>query len=172
MKKIILSAVTIMTIGFASAQENSVKANPLSLFGGTDLVSFEHKLGYQTSGVVGIGISSFNLGGAKYSSLGGELQYRYYFDEALYGWYAGGQIGYSAGKVTIDGYSDYETNYSAFKLGPKGGYQFLWDSGFTLDLNLGFAYNKFSYADSNGSFSTLKASGLLPNFGLGLGYSF
>jgi hypothetical protein len=171
MKKIILSAVALMAISFAIAQENSVKANPLSFYGGTDLVSFEHKLGYQTSGVVGVGISIFNIGGAKYSSLGGELQYRYYFDEALYGWYAGGQVGYSKGKVTIDG-SDSDTNYSAFKLGPKGGYQFLWDSGFTLDLNLGFAYNNFSYANSDGSFSTLKASGLLPNFGLGLGYSF
>jgi hypothetical protein len=179
MKKIILSAIAICAFGFANAQENIIKANPLALLGGTDMVSFEHKLGDNTSILVGAGISNFKIGGAEYSNTGAEVQYRYYFDEALTGFYAGGQVGYSSGKVEIDSYNfvnftttTLDTKFSAFKLGAKGGYQWIWDSGFSLDLNIGMAYNNFSYKSSAAEFSTLKASGVLPNFGFGLGYAF
>jgi Protein of unknown function (DUF3575) len=183
MKKIILSAFALVTFGFASAQESAIKVNPLSLLGGTDLVSYEFKLGEKSTGIVGGGIGGFKIGDAKYSNLGGEVQYRYYFEEALKGWYAGGQVGYSSGKVkfentvSIDSNGNFvsgssETNFGSLKIGAKGGYQWIWDSGFTLDLNLGVAYNSFSYDSSDGAFSTLKASGVLPNFGFGLGYAF
>ncbi|MCL6461241.1 Protein of unknown function [Flavobacterium micromati] len=183
MKKIILSAIAVMAFGFVSAQENVVKVNPLSILGGTDLVSFEHKLGENSSFVVGAGIGGFKIGDAKYSNFGGEVQYRYYFNEALRGFYAGGQAGYSAGKVEIENSFSFddqgnmnsstnETNFGAFKVGAKGGYQWIWESGFSLDLNLGLAYNNFNYKNSDSSFSTLKASGVLPNFGFALGYGF
>ncbi len=183
MKKIILSLVAVMAFGVANSQENIIKANPLSLLGGTDLVSFEHKIGEHSSVVVGAGIGGFKIGDAKYSNLGGELQYRYYFKESLRGVYAGGQVGYSSGKVKLENNYSFdtngnlvsgtsETNFGAFKVGAKGGYQWVWSSGFSLDLNLGIAYNNFSYKSSDASFSTLKASGVLPNFGFGLGYAF
>jgi hypothetical protein len=116
-----------MAFGFVSAQENVVKVNPLSICS-TDLVSFEHKLGESLSFVVGAGIGGFKIGDAKYSNFGGEVQYRYYFNEALRGFYAGGQAGYSAGKVEIENSfpfdeqgnmnsSTNETNFGAFKVG-------------------------------------------------------
>ena len=104
MKKIILTAIAVFAFGFANAQENIIKANPLALLGGTDMVSFEHKLGDNTSLVFGAGIGGFKIGGAKYSNMGAEVQYRYYFNEALKGLYAGGQVGYSSGKVKLDNY--------------------------------------------------------------------
>lgn len=183
MKKIILTAVVVLCLSFANAQESIVKANPLAFLGGSDLVSYEHKLGENTSFVLGAGIGGFSIGGAKYSSFGAEAQYRYYFNEALKGLYAGGQIGYTSGKVTSEEYKfsftypyttlyEYSTTFSSFELGAKGGYQWVWDSGFCLDLNLGIAYNNFSYKDSGTGFDSLSASGVLPNFGLGLGYAF
>ncbi len=183
MKKIILTAAAVFAFGFANAQENVIKANPLSVLGGTDLVSFEHKLGDHSSILVGAGIGGFKIGDAKYSNLGGEVQYRYYFDEALRGFYAGGQAGYSSGKVKLGSAFSFneedelvsstnETNFGSLKIGAKGGYQWIWDSGFSLDLNLGIAYNNFNYKNSDSSFSTLKASGVLPNFGFALGYAF
>jgi hypothetical protein len=183
MKKIILSALAMFAFTLVSAQENIIKANPLSVLGGTDLLSIEHKLGDNSSILVGAGIGGFKIGTAKYSNMGAEVQYRYYFNEALKGLYAGGQIGYSSGKVKIDGFptitggtsivtTTNETNFSSLKVGGKGGYQWVWDSGFSLDLNVGMAYNNFSYKNSDASFSTLKASGVLPNFGFGLGYAF
>jgi len=182
MKKIFLTAAAVFAFSFANSQENIIKANPLALLGGTDMVSFEHKLDDKTSLVFGAGIGGFKIGGAKYSNMGAEVQYRYYFDEALEGFYAGGQVGYSSGKVKLDGVLTYsggafgtttnETNFGSFKLGGKGGYQWVWDSGFSLDLNLGLAYNNFSYKNSDAAFSGLEASGVLPNFGFGLGYAF
>ncbi|WP_158980842.1 MULTISPECIES: DUF3575 domain-containing protein [unclassified Flavobacterium] len=176
MKRIILTVAAVFAFGFANAQENVIKVNPLSVLGGTDLVSYELKLGEKTSFLVGAGIGGFKIGDAKYSNLGGEVQYRYYFNEALKGFYAGGQAGYSSGKVELGNSNSSttteETKFGSFKVGAKGGYQWIWDSGFSLDLNLGVAYNNFNYKDSNSSTSSLKASGVLPNFGFGLGYAF
>ena len=183
MKKIILTVAAVLAFGFANAQENVIKVNPLSILGGTDLLSYEVKLGEKTSFLVGAGIGGFKIGDAKYSNMGAEVQYRYYFNEALKGFYGGGQVGYSSGKVEMgNGFSfdqngnstttSEETKFGSFKVGAKGGYQWIWGSGFSLDLNLGIAYNSFKYKDSDSSNSTLKGSGVLPNFGFGLGYAF
>jgi len=181
MKKILLTAVAVFAFGFANAQENIIKANPLSILGGTDLLSFEHKVGDNTSALLGLGYGGFSIGGAKYTNMGVEVQYRYYFEECLKGFYAGGQIGYTSGKVTLDSpsisgynvvYKSSETNFSSMIVGAKGGYQWVWGSGFSLDLNLGLAYNNFTYKSSDAAFSGLQASGVLPNFGFGLGYAF
>jgi hypothetical protein len=181
MKKFFLTVAAVFAFSFANAQENIIKANPLSLLGGTDLLSFEHKLGENSSLLFGAGIGGFKIGDAEYSNMGAEFQYRYYFNEALKGFYAGGQVGYSSGKVKLETLSisssglttsTNETNFGSLRLGGKGGYQWVWDSGFSLDLNLGIAYNNFTYKNSDASFSTLKASGVLPNFGFGLGYAF
>ena len=169
MKKIILSAVAVMAFGFMNAQENIIKANPLSLIGGTDLISFERKIGDKTSLLLGLGAGSFKIGDERYSSFGGEIQYRYYFTEALRGFYAGSQLGYSAGKVKLS--SSNKIDFGALEIGGKGGYQWVWGSGFSLDLNLGIAHNNFYYEDSSSTIP-LKAKGFLPNFGFALGYAF
>ena len=181
MKKILLTAVAVFAFGFANAQENIIKANPLAVLGGTDLLSFEHKIGDNTSALLGLGYGGFSIGGAKYTSMGVEAQYRYYFEEALKGFYAGGQIGYTSGKVTLDSFdlvgfsmvsTSSETKFTSTIVGGKGGYQWVWSSGFSLDLNFGLAYNSFSYKSSDEDFANLKGSGVLPNFGFGLGYAF
>ncbi len=163
------------------AQENSVKANPLAVFGGTDLFSYERAVTDKSSGIVGAGFSSFKFGDFKYQTIGGKAEYRYYFNSALEGWFAGAGVQYQNGKVevdsgsiTFDGSSSTsdEINFNGIGVGAKGGYQWIWDSGFTLDLNLGLNYVSFSYDDSdNSTFSTLKGSGILPALGFGLGYS-
>ncbi len=174
MKKIILTAAAVFAFGLANAQENAIKANPLAILGGTDLVSFEHKLSDNSSAVLGAGISSLSFAGAKYTSTGAELQYRYYFDQVMSGWYSGAIAGFTSGKVTEPSFfnsPETETKFSSIKVGAKGGYQWTWNSGFVLDLNLGFAYSKFNYSDTGYS-QDFKASGVFPTFGLGLGYSF
>lgn len=158
------------------AQNIALKVNPLSFFGGTDLVSGEFKIGDNSSVIAGLGVAGYKIAGSKYSSFGGEAQYRYYFSEALHGWYGGAKVGYLAGKVKLEDYyndgTKYETNYGALNLGVKGGYQWIFGSGFTLDLNLGAAYSSFKYDDNSGNFSTLKGSGILPNLGFALGFAF
>ena len=46
------------------------------------------KLDENSTAIAGLGVAGYKIAGSKYSSVGGELQYRYYFKEALHGWYA------------------------------------------------------------------------------------
>lgn len=176
MKKIIFIFTACLTLGVAKAQENSVKVNPLAFFGGSDLVSYERKLTDNITGLVGAGYASYSFSSLKYTSFGSELQGRYYIKEALKGFYGGVQAGFSGGKVDMGvsilnpSTNDY-VSYTAIRIGGKAGYQWLWKSGFTLDLNLGYAFNKFSYGD-NGGLVSLAGTGTMPNLGFGLGYSF
>ncbi len=172
MKKLLLvAAFTVATMGLTSAQENAIKVNPLAILGGTDLVSYERGLNDNSSVVLSGAIGGYSLGSFKYSSFGGGAQYRYYFDEVIRGWYGAGSVAYQLGKVESEdifggGESD-EISFGGISAGVKGGYQWSWDSGFTLDLNLGINYVNYSYEDTdNSSFSSLEASGILPQFGL------
>ncbi|MDQ1096368.1 MULTISPECIES: DUF3575 domain-containing protein [Chryseobacterium] len=190
MKKLLLVGALVI-YGIAMAQENSIKANPAALLGGTDLVSFEHKFGDRISGVVGAGYGGFKLGGYKYNSYGGGLQGRYYFDEAMTGFYGALVADYLSGKVEIDengfnfnfgdteasGGSKTEINFSGFGGGLRVGYQWIFDSGFTLDLNVGASYRAYNYKWNNSAEEaeyegSLKGNGILPTGSVGLGYSF
>lgn len=190
MKKILLLAAFAVS-GFALAQDNSIKANPAALLGGTDLVSFEHRFGDHFSGVVGVGYGGFKFGGYKYKSMGGGLQGRYYFNEALRGFYGAVSADYLSGKVEIDyngfGFnwdtmeseagSKQEINFSGFGGGLRAGYQWIFDSGFTLDVNAGASYRTYNYDWKDSSQEamyegSLKANGVLPTGSVGIGYSF
>ncbi|GAB1857592.1 DUF3575 domain-containing protein [Flavobacteriaceae bacterium MHTCC 0001] len=180
MKKLLLCAViTVLGLTSVSAQERAVKVNPLALLGGTDLVSFETKLGEQSTGVVGAAIGGFKFGGIKYSSFGGELQYRYYFGDLLDGWYGAAGVSYQSGTtefetIGFDSSSSDEFDFSAFGGGLKIGHQWAWDSGFVIDLNLGASYKSFNYDFGDADSFTqelFKGSGVLPTFGFGVGYS-
>jgi hypothetical protein len=186
MKKIILTAAAVFAFGFANAQENIIKVNPLAFIGGTDLLSYELKLGENTSGLAGVGFSSYTLGGYKYTETGGELQFRYYAKESLKGLYGGLRAGFTSGKNTFDGGGfgfgpstlSLDTKFTAIKAGVKGGYQWIWDSGLALDLNLGLGYTKYTYTYDSTldaadiAFLNFNGSSFAPNFGFGIGYAF
>ena len=174
MKKILLAALTLLSMSFVKAQDNVIKVNPLAFFGGSDLVSYERKITDNISGLVGLGYSSFSLGSYKYTNYGSEIQGRYYFKEALKGFYGGAQAGFNLGKATLDaGFITSDVSYTSIRLGAKAGYQWIWNSGFALDLNFGFAYNTYSYnADAGTSTAGLSGGGARPNLGFGLGFAF
>ena len=170
----------MLALGFTTvnAQENAIKANPLALLGGADLVSYERAISDNSSLVLGAGIGGFKVSGTKYSSFGVSGQYRYYFKEALNGLYAGAIVQYLSGDVEYEDIFGFgaeidDVGYSSFGGGVKFGHQWAWDSGFLLDLNVGASYSSFSYDDSDDdAFVTgLKSSGVLPTFGLALGYA-
>ncbi|MDR2205912.1 MAG: DUF3575 domain-containing protein [Flavobacteriaceae bacterium] len=181
MKKLFLVGALAL-FGAMNAQENSIKANPLAFIGtGSDMVTYERVIGGTSSVGVGAGYGSYKIAGTKYTNIGGTIFYRYYFSEALKGWYGMANVAYNNGTIKYDqdffGDDDGEDKdkFNSFGGGVRAGYQFLWDSGFTLDLNAGFTYVSFSYKnDNDAGFGDLglKASGIVPSFGLGLGYSF
>jgi len=180
-KLVLLVAVTVFAFGNVNAQENVVKVNPLALLGGTDLVSYERAFGDNSSGIVSGAIGGFNFGGIKYKSFGAGLQYRYYFDEVLNGFYGGAIVSFQNGTTEFEdllgeGDSDDEFDFTALGGGVKAGYQWLFDSGFTIDVNLGASYKSFDYDFGENSDPTtealFKGSGVLPTFGFGIGYGF
>ncbi|TXF79080.1 DUF3575 domain-containing protein [Chryseobacterium sp.] len=189
MKKLLLVGALAL-FGAVNAQENSIKVNPAALLGGSDLITFEHKLGDNFSGVIGAGYGGFKFGSNKYTTYGGGLQGRYYFDEAMTGFYGAAVADYTAGKVKIENSFSFsmdpsmptetqsaEADISAIGGGLRAGYQWIFDSGITLDINLGASYKSFKYKWNNAADETfygdnLKASGVLPTGSLGIGYSF
>lgn len=183
MKKLLLcAAIAVLGLTSVNAQEkNVIKVNPLAVLGGTDLVSYERVLGEHTSGIISAAIGGFKLGDIKYSSFGAGLQYRYYFADVLDGWYGGAVVSYQSGKTELENgvfggsSSDDEFDFTAIGGGLKIGHQWVWDSGFSLDLNLGASYKSFDYDFTDGTDGTtqdlFKASGTLPTFGFGLGYA-
>jgi hypothetical protein len=173
MKKLVVALMLLLGTGVSFSQKQSVKVNPLAFFGGSDLVSYERAINNNMSGLIGAGLSSFSIGSYKYSSFGLEVQSRYYFKEAIKGFYGGGQVGFNSGTVELN--SPYLTSsdltFTSFRIGGKAGYQWIWDSGLTVDLNVGYGINTFSYSSSDAVLG-LSASGALPNLGFGIGYSF
>ncbi len=182
MKKLLLCAAFAgFGLSNMNAQENVIKVNPLAVLGGTDLVSYERVLGEHTSGIISAAIGGFKLGDVKYSSFGAGLQYRYYFEEVLDGWYGGAIVSYQNGKTEIDNgifggsSNDDEFDFTSIGGGLKVGHQWVWDSGFSLDLNIGASYKSFDYDFTDDTSATtqdlFKASGTLPTFGFGVGYA-
>lgn len=167
MKKLFLVGALAL-FGAMNAQQNSVKFNPLAVFGGSDMFTYERAVGEHSTVGVGAGFSSYKISEVSYSSIAGSLFYRYYFSEVLKGWYGNAGLSYYSGKTT---YNDAKDNYSSFGVNGKFGYQWVWSSGFTLDLNGGLVYRNYKYDSGNLDSSIFKANGVGPAFGLGLGYS-
>ena len=183
MKKLFFTAIlTFFTMANITAQENVIKVNPLAILGGIDLVSYERTLSENTSGIISAAYGGFKIEDLDYSSFGGGLQYRYYFDEVLSRWYGAAGLSYQFGKVESEnitvGGSSIDANkfdFSAFGGGLKIGYQWVWDSGFSLDPNLGASYKSFNYEfedEDQENLFDVKPSGVLPTFGFALGYAF
>lgn len=177
MKKVFLIALFAIG-GFTTmnAQENLVKVNPIAILGGTDLVSYERALSDNTSFMVSGAVGGFKFGTIRYKSVGAGLQYRYYFDEVLSGWYAAGDVGYQNGTTEFDdvfgGTTTEDIDFSNFNVGARAGYQWIYSSGFSFELNFGLGYRSFNYDSDNTTGLDLKASGILPSGSLALGYSF
>lgn len=182
MKKLFFTAILTFSMANITAQENVIKVNPLAILGGIDLVSYERALSDNTSGIISAAYGGFKIGDLDYSSFGGGLQYRYYFDEVLSGWYGAAALSYQTGEVesgniTIGGSSTdaNKFDFSAFGGGLNIGHQWIWNSGFSLDLNLGASYKSFNYEfedEDQENLFDVKASGVLPTFGFALGYAF
>jgi hypothetical protein len=166
MKKVLfLFAFVVFAISL-NAQDNVIKANPLGLAFGNFNATYEKVLNDKTSVLVkgnyiyrlfGVDVSSFGLGAA----------YRFYITNAKKpvpaGFYAQGQANFTFGSVD-------EFNYTAIGIGAQIGYQWVWDSGFVLDLGIGPAYTILS--GETDSFGSSSGGGILPSATLAIGYAF
>ena len=180
MRKTLL-VLMLSSIAFVSKAQDSengpnvIKLNPLGLIFGQFNVGYERALGESSSFLIAPQFGGFKFGGVKYSSAGATAQYRYYFSGyAPEGFYAAPNISYTSGSVKFDDGSGGEnkTNFSSLAFGAMAGKQWIFDSHFVIDLGLGANYTKFTYDNKDGSFATLKGSGILPAISFSLGYNF
>ncbi|MBO9692941.1 DUF3575 domain-containing protein [Chryseobacterium sp.] len=161
----------------ANGQNNSFKADPVSIIagGGTNLLSYERVISKHSTAGVGAGYATFKIEDYKFNYLGGNIFYRYYFREALRGFYLTGATGFGGGrsKYTANN-KNLKDTYTMIDITARLGYQWVWKSGLTLDLNLGGHYAKVFYKEDKFKKNSLKAeeSELFPNIGVALGYSF
>lgn len=168
MKKVILSLVFVAFAFGINAQSNVIKTNPLGLAFGNFNATYERVFG-TTSSLLVRGQYMYKLLGADVSLAGAGLGYRYYFTHANKpvpgGFYINPQASFSFGKITDDLDEEYSATTMGF--GAEIGYQWLWDSGFVLDLGIGPMYTIAKGANSE---NDLK--GIFPSATLAIGFAF
>ncbi|HEY1115875.1 MAG TPA: DUF3575 domain-containing protein [Chitinophagaceae bacterium] len=182
MRKVLFAAMLFLGVQTANAQEegngqNVIKVNPLGLIFGSANVGFERAINEKSSFVIAPQFGGFKLGGMKYSSFGAGAQYRMYFSKtktAPEGFYGAPGLSFVSGKVKYDdGMNEKEEiKFSSFGGGVMVGHQWIYNSGFVLDLGAGVNYQKFNYKDNEDNSFALKASGMLPALSFSIGYNF
>ena len=168
MKKLILSLVFVAFAFSMSAQSNVVKTNPLALAFGNFNATYERVLGTSSSVLIS-GQYMYKLLGIDVSLAGFGIGYRYYFTHINKpvpgGFYINPLAKMSFGSATNDDGDTYDAK--SVGVGVELGYQWVWTSGFVLDLGIGPMYSKVKGANDSEGFT-----GTLPSATLAIGYAF
>lgn len=181
MKKLIFSASILLfsTAIFAQSEvkPNVIKLNPLGALFGSANLGFEHALNENSSVVILPSFGMLKSSGFKYTTYGIGAEYRFYFKEtAPKGTYVapGASAQFGTAKVeNSDGGEDSKTSISGISAKAVIGHQWIWSSGFVLDLNGGVQYVNFNFKDKTGDFAGQNAlSGILPALNFSIGYNF
>lgn len=131
MKKIVFIFSMFLALT-AFGQSSAVKVNPVGLAFGVANAGYE----FSTSDSQSATISGLYYDVSGISGFGVGAEYRFYFGgEALKGWHAGPSLGY----LSLE--DDFNTSASVFSFGGEVGHQWVWNSGFLVDVfaGLGFA---------------------------------
>lgn len=180
MKKVLGLFVVVLclslTVQAQDGKQSVIKINPLGAFFGAAQLSYEHALGEHSSFLVSPSLGFFKSGDFKYNTYGLGAEYRFYLSNgrtAPAGFYVSPGLGYSFGtaKESFDGETD-KTNVSGLTGKAVFGHQWIWSSGFSLDLNGGIQYFGLKFKDNDTFGSATAFSGILPALGFGIGYAF
>jgi len=131
MKKIVFIFSMFLALT-AFGQSSAVKVNPVGLAFGVANAGYE----FSTSDSQSATISGLYYDVSGISGFGVGAEYRFYFGgEVLNGWHAGPSLGY----LSLE--DDFNTSASVFSFGGEVGHQWVWNSGFLVDVfaGLGFA---------------------------------
>ncbi len=171
MKKLLISFALFTLFFGVKAQTNVITTNPIGLAFGNFNANYEKVLN-SSSSLVFRGSYMYSLFGTEVSLGGLGFGYRYYFTHAKKevpgGFYVNPLATYAVGSVKGDDNS--RTGISTFALGAEIGYQWVWQSGFALNLGLGPMYTFVSGFNNNQN--TNLANGFVPGMTLAIGYAF
>lgn len=175
MKRILLIFTFIMGLSMSSfaqdeAEENLpniIKLNPISLaFGNINLI-YQRAIGKSSAVQLG-GNYWYRFLGTDVTGFGIRGGYQFFLTgrtkAAPEGFYVGPQLSYNSLKERS---TDIPASVTTFGVGLLIGYQWVWDSGLSLDLGIGPMY---TFADDENSESSFE--GFLPNVMIGIGYNF
>jgi hypothetical protein len=170
MKKVLLSTLVLVGVltSKISAQEvnNTVKLNPLSALFRIGSVFYERKMSDNLSLQLGVAYTGLKLEETKFSGFSTTPELRYYPKaNALNGLYLGPFLRYQNYSVQ-DEFS--KGTYSSFGGGAVIGRQWVYKSGFTLDLFFGPSYNSGKFKAEDGS-GEPEISGGIDGFGIRTG---
>ncbi|MEP7195221.1 MAG: DUF3575 domain-containing protein [Saprospiraceae bacterium] len=171
MMKNLIMILTVVLISeyYISAQQNVLKMNPLGFAFGIYNLTYERALGPATSFQVG-GRFFTKLFGLDVSSFGLDADFKYYITHkkkpSPEGFYIGPGISFN--KTSYNEFSD--ATATTFGIGGTVGYQWIWNSGFALDLGIGPKY--LTIITSSDDLEGESISGVVPNLSFAIGYAF
>jgi len=168
-KKLALIFVCTMIYGVSFAQDTPgqsiIKTNPIGLAFGNINLTFERALNNSSSFQVGANFFTKILG-TDVSGIGFNAGYRFYITNAKKpapeGFYVGPRFAYNSFKEKST-----DISASTIGIGAMLGYQWVFDSGVTLDLGAGP-----TYLIAGESTTTVSFEGLVPNISFAVGYNF
>jgi len=132
MKKLTLTAITLLTFTFSNSQSKIIKTNPMGLAMGFANVGYEIAFEEEE---VSLTFSGLFYNKSDVSGYGVGIDYNYYFGETiLEGWHAGP----GAGFLFLTG--DFDSTSAVFIVGGSGGHQWVMNKHLAIDLfaNIGY----------------------------------
>ncbi len=176
----IQDAITGDNVTNWAPEQNIITANPLGLAFGYFNANYEKAIGKNNGLGFSAGFDYYDLGGWSWSGGTVGASYNWYFQHhALNGWYAGPDAGLSFASFsytydTLDAYYNVvstkatATSFGIY-IGGHGGYRWIWNNGFVLDLSIGLNYTIASAPVINGVTAAYGGVGFGP--GANLGYA-
>lgn len=179
-------AQTARRYGNQAPDRNTViKINPLSLFALTGSAFIEHAVTPNISVQLGGFVTGVEISDVKFNGYGITPEVRYYFSEAKEapaGPYVGGYgriLNYKLRVQDTDANTEYRATYAPIGVGAVVGNQWIFNSGFSLDVYVGGGFNGGKLEVNTGTeddfdlgFLNLIGNGLRIRPGLTVGYSF
>lgn len=155
MKKILFIAIALISFNYANAQSNAIKVNPIGLLVGVGNAGYEFKTNdAQSATISGLYFDILDITG-----YGAGAEYRFYFGgEALNGWHAGPSLGFFALEDNAN------NSASVFAIGGEVGHQWVFGSGFLVDVFAGAGV-----VTGGDNLSGLNSANF--SFGVSLGYA-
>jgi len=151
---------------FSQNESHTVKINPLSALLRIGSVFYEHKLSDKGSIQLGLAYTGIKFDDTKFSGLMVTPEYRFYPKEnALNGLYLAPYLRYQNFKVTSN---EDKGSYNSFGGGAVLGRQWIYKSGFTLDLFFGPSFNSGNYKAESGD-GEVDFKGGIDGFGIRTG---
>lgn len=165
----IASFLLLLSLGvFAqTAPKNAIKINPLSAIVRTGSVFYETAVSEKSTIQLGLAYTGLKLDDVKFDGVAITPEYRNYFKgSALNGLYVAPFARYQNFRVKDD--ENNKGTYESIGGGLMLGKQWMYDSGFALDLFFGPAFNSGKVKDQQGS-SAPTVSNTIDGFGLRIG---